>query len=98
MRKFDFGLYIRGKRIERRLSLIEASERIGKGKTWLSDLENNKITRPKMEDIERVSAAYGLNLDDTVVKAGRIPAGVYWKIVNNPEIINLVRELDVSEI
>lgn len=94
----SFGSYIKEARKQKGWILIEAAQKLGISKSLLSDFENNKVDRIKMDMLKTISINYGLPYDETVIMGGRIPEDVYYKIIRNPELVTLIREINVSEI
>jgi len=62
---------------------------------YLSDFENGRATKIKMDFIYEASALYGINPDELCIAAGRIPKDIFYKIVNNPHIFKDIRNLEV---
>lgn len=82
-------------RTARGWSLVEAGEKLGISKSQVHNLEQGYIARPKMELLEKIASVYGLPYDEVVIMGGRLPKDVYYKIVYNPELIKLIRDLKV---
>lgn len=77
------------------VTLKTASRSIGCSFQHLSKLENDKAFRPKIELLERMSAYYGVSPDTIIIEAGKVPQDVYWKIVNNPQLLTIIRNYEV---
>lgn len=63
---------------------------VGISNAYLSDLENGKALRPKIEIVSKLADYYGLDKDCLIILSGKIPQWAYWKIVKNPEILKLI--------
>lgn len=63
---------------------------VGISNAYLSDLENGKALRPKIEIVSKLADYYGLDKDSLIILSGKIPQWAYWKIVKNPEILKLI--------
>jgi transcriptional regulator with XRE-family HTH domain len=82
-------------RTYKKVSLRGAALHVGCSFMHLHHIEQGKITRPKMELLHNLADYYGINRDEVVIAARRIPDDVYWKIVNNPDLIVGIREFSV---
>ena len=89
----NFGELIKKSRKERRLSLKLAAQYMGICQSHLHYIECGKVTKPKMETLYRIISFYGLPVDGTCEMVKRIPMDVYYKIVNNPDLIPIIRNL-----
>ena len=83
------------KRKELDWTLSTASERTGISASYLSDIEHDRPVRMKMDTLQKISNAYGINYDEILVAAERIPPDVYWKIVRNPDLLSIIRSYEV---
>lgn len=61
----------------------------------LGKLENDKAFRPKIPLLQSICAYYDISPDILIPEAGKIPQDVYWKIVNNPKLLPIIRDLEV---
>lgn len=87
----DFSLYIKRKRLFNGWTLKDVSGMTGISVSHLHYLENGKIERPKMEVLKALSLIYSVDEDELVIMAGRIPTDLYKKIVNNRELLEVIR-------
>ena len=70
-----FGQRIRQARKSRRLSQRELAKRVGLDFTYLSKLENDRANYPPKEDaIRKLAESLGLDAEELVFLAGRIPS------------------------
>lgn len=86
-----FGEYMRKQRVAKDLTLREVSKETKIGVTLLHYIERGKIERPKMQDLKTLAAYYGLPEDDVILKGGRLPSEVYFRILKHPELINVIK-------
>jgi len=97
--KETFGEYIRQKRRKKDVTLIIAAAELGISTSQLHYIERgkaNEIVRPKMDILKKLAAYYGLPEDEVVIKGGRIPTDIYFKIVNNLELLNVIKNYEVK--
>lgn len=58
---------------------------------YLSFLETDRAFRPKLPLLYKLSSFYGFPSDTIITEAGKIPQDVYWLVVNNPELLQVIR-------
>ena len=68
-----FGGYLRQKREERELTLLDVAERLGISIAYLSRIERERENAPKDELIQKISAVLGLDADEAFAAARRLP-------------------------
>ena len=68
-----FGGYLRKKREERELTLVEVAERVGISVAYLSRIERERENAPKDELIQKVCKALDLDADEAFAAARRLP-------------------------
>lgn len=90
-----FSEMMRDGRDKMGLTLAEASSKIGISIGYLSDFENDRAERAKMEIIYNSANLYGINVDELCLAAGRIPKDIYYKIVKHPYLIGVIRKIEV---
>ncbi|MEX2462028.1 MAG: S24 family peptidase [Paenibacillaceae bacterium] len=76
----NFGEYLKLLRNERNLTLIALSELSGISIAQLSRIENGKRGMPKLETLNKLSSAFGINYDDLLEQAS------YLMLLGKPEI------------
>lgn len=91
----SFGDFIKKGREHLGVSLEKAAKEIGISPSYLSDFENNRATKIKMDFIYSMANFYGLNVDELCVSAGKIPKDIYYKISENPKMFDIIRSLKV---
>lgn len=84
-----------GLRKEKGVTLKTASRALHCTFQHLSKLERDVTFRPKIALLERMCAYYGVSQDVLIPEAGKIPQDVYWKIVNNPQLLPIIRNMEV---
>lgn len=76
-------------------TLSEACERIGISVTYLWELETGKRKRPKIGTLQKIADVYGVSPDVVIRSAEKIPPDVYWKIIHNPRLVEVIRNMEV---
>jgi len=74
------------------LTLSQVARRCECSFQYISNLENDKAFRPKIELLYKLAAYYDFPSDVLINEAGKIPQDVYWKIVNNPPLVQVIRD------
>ena len=90
-----FAETIKKHRKNRKLSINSAAKLIGIGASHLHYLESGATKKPKMETLYKIMVFYGLPVDETCREVQRIPMDVYYKIINNPDLVGIIRNLEV---
>ena len=91
----NFNEMIKNGRENLGVTLSEASQNFGMSIGYLSDFENGRVKKIKMDFIYACAEFYGLSADDLCIAANRIPKDIFYKIVNNPSIFSAIRNLKV---
>jgi transcriptional regulator with XRE-family HTH domain len=81
----------------RKLTVREASVISGVSFSTISKLERGIYSRPPIDMLERLAKLYNLDsneLDNLIILAGKIPPKVYFKIVENPFLLDVIRKID----
>ena len=68
-----FGGYLRQKREERELTLLDVAEQLGISVAYLSRIERERENAPKDELIQKISKVLGLDADEAFAAARRLP-------------------------
>lgn len=68
-----FGSYLRQKREEQELTLVELAEKLGISVAYLSRIERDRENAPKDELIQKICKALGLDCDEAYAEARRLP-------------------------
>jgi transcriptional regulator with XRE-family HTH domain len=86
-----FAELIKNRRLSGGFTLAKAAKQIGISIGYLNDLEQGRALRPKMKYIYAMAGLYGIDTDVLCVTAERVPQDVFYKIIKNPELIDLIR-------
>lgn len=73
------------------LKLVEVARRCDCSFQYISNLENDKAFRPKIELLYKLAAYYNFSSDVLISEAGKIPQDVYWRVINNSELLEIIR-------
>ena len=77
------------------VTLRIASNNIDISAGYLNDLEHDRASRPKIKYLVAAANFYGIDRDSLIISAGKIPPDVYFKIVNNPKLLEIIRNYEV---
>lgn len=88
-----FGDMIKKGRENLGVTLDVASTHFGISISYLSDFENDRATKIKMEFLYKAANFYGLNVDELCISAGKIPQDIFYKLTNNPRLFEAVRSI-----
>lgn len=61
---------------------------------YLSELENGKAKRPKIIILQKAAEILQTDPDVLIITAEKIPPDVYWKIVHNPQLLDIIRKFE----
>jgi transcriptional regulator with XRE-family HTH domain len=86
---------LRESRKNKKLTLKDVSRRCGVSVAYLAQLETDKAFRPKLELLYKLAIYYDIQSDVLINEARKIPEDVYWKIVNNPRLVEVIRSHEV---
>lgn len=84
---------LRSLRKSKGLTLQDVSRRCDVSIAYLAQLETDKAFRPKMALLYKLATYYDFPSDSLINEARKIPEDVYWKIVENPDLIPIIRNL-----
>jgi transcriptional regulator with XRE-family HTH domain len=82
-------------RKKRGITLKMGCERCGCSYQNLQKIEKGKITRPKISLLYKLAAFYQFPSDTLIIEARKIPEDVYWKIVDHPQLLKVIRDIKV---
>ena len=91
----ELGRTLRERRKELGLNLQDIEKTAHINFSNIAKLERAEVKRPKIDVLEKLSKRYSLDLDWLVVHANKIPKDVYWKIVENPKLVKIIREMEI---
>ncbi len=89
------GETLKNARVSKDLILQRVCDHAKISTAYLSDLENSKALRPKIEILQKIAAFLEIDTDALIICAEKIPPDVYWKIIRNPQLLNIIRNLPV---
>lgn len=88
-----FGELLREKRIEKGFSLRKFAELVGVSPTYLSQVEQGNVMPPTADRVKRMAELLGVNPDEWIALAGRVPEDLPGIIQKQPtEMPELLRE------
>jgi transcriptional regulator with XRE-family HTH domain len=88
-----FGTRIQQLRRDRRLTQRTVAEKLQIDFTYLSKLENNRGEPPGEETVRGLAKLYGVNAEELLALAGRIPAELKERAQGDVEFATLLRTL-----
>ena len=95
----SFGSFIRKKRLDLGFGQRELAKKIGIAASYLNDIEKEKRTAPKSNIIKKLSVLLKVNLNDlndlAGISKGEVPFDISEYIKNNPNLISLLRLLEI---
>ena len=100
-----FGEYMRAVRKAQKTTLRELAKAVNKTPTYISDIENGNNRPPDKELLDAILAALKVNefpslkgklYDLAALGRGDIPADVKSYVIENPELISILRSLQSS--
>lgn len=89
------GDMLHNARKDKGLRLHTVARECGISIAYLSMLENGEASRPKIKMLAAAAAILQVPSDDLIIAAEKIPSDVYWKIVHNPNLLEVIRNLEV---
>jgi len=88
-----FGELLREKRIEKGFSLRKFAELVGVSPTYLSQVEQGNVMPPTADRVKRMAELLGVNPDEWIALAGRVPEDLPGIIQKEPTAMpELLRE------
>ena len=86
-----FGQRIRELRHGKRLSQLQLADQVRIDVTYLSKIENGRVAPPAAHVIERMARSLGVEADELVLLAKRVPRGYAEQIQNDPLVADFLR-------
>lgn len=80
-----FGVRIRQLRKAHNLTLRELAEQVGINFTYLSKVENDRADPPAEATIRRLANALGVDADELILLAGKLPDAFKRDLLSRPE-------------
>ena len=88
-----FGSIIKRGREHLGISLEKASQQLNISPSYLSDFENERARKIKMDFLYQCAEFYGLNVDELCISANKIPKDIYFKVLEHPHLFEKIREI-----
>lgn len=86
-----FGKYLYELRMSKNITQRELAEKVGVDFTYISKVENGIVDPPSERTTMKMAEALGADVDEILVKAGRIPSDVQQYILENVEVLHFLR-------
>jgi len=78
-------------RYNKRVAINIAAKALKIAPSHLHVIETGKKPRPKMDIIYKIAEYYGVPLDKVCLSAERIPKDIFYKIIANQELLQIIR-------
>lgn len=82
---------VKQKRKELKMTIARSAELLGIAGSHLHGIESGKISRPKIEVLLKMGILYDIPSDEIIILARKIPSDVYFRITDNPQLLNIIR-------
>ena len=89
-RNSKFGAYVRRVREGRGIGLREMARKIGVSPTYVSMIERDEFPPPAENKIKAIAEVLGLNIDELLAIAGKIPSDLVQIIKKHPEEMAII--------
>lgn len=93
----QFGDKIRQLRLAKNLTLRQLAEKIGVDFTYVSKIENQKLSfgdYPSEDLIRKIAKALGADADELLILADKIPKQIRKRVKERPDAFRKIAELD----
>jgi len=91
----QLGKKLRESRESIGLSVRHVSKLLNASFGNVAKLERGEYSRPPIKMLQGMCEIYGLEADEIIVQAEKIPPDVYWRIIRNPSLLNVIRSYEV---
>lgn len=91
-KRAKFGAFIKSHRKKNKYALRDVGRLCNIDYSLLAKIEKGKEVKIRMEYIERLSILFAVDYDNLCAMIDRIPEDIFWKIVHNPELLNVIRD------
>ena len=81
----EFGKFIRKKRKDKNITLVQLAKKTGLSQPYLSQIENGKRDTSRVDIINKIASALEIDSTELMVKAGSVPGYAH-------EFENLIKE------
>jgi transcriptional regulator with XRE-family HTH domain len=89
------GALLRKSREKLDISVRHAANSSGASFSYIASVERGEVERPKIKILEHLADIYGIDKDTVIIMAGKIPSDVYWRIVHNPKLLPIIRDMKI---
>ncbi len=87
----SFGQKIRDLRLKKRLAQPELARSVDIHETYLSKIENGRVSPPAEDVIKRLASTLGVPFEDLMLEAPRIPSSYAEQIAGDPLVADFMR-------
>lgn len=95
-----FGQALKELRRSKDISQRELADRVGVDFSYISKVENDRMSPPAADTIERICEALEVSADDLLAMTGKVPSSIKEALGTNPEALGFMRqasEMELSE-
>lgn len=96
-----FGQRLRQLRLDKKVNQRDLASRVGIDFTYLSKLENGRMPPPATATIARLSKALGIDTDELMLLARKVPLDITPVITRSPVVpafLRSIKDFDDAEI
>lgn len=90
--KTTFGQKLRDKRRSANISQRELATKVGVDYTYISKLENDRLSPPSAETIEKIAEVLNISPEELLAYAKKIPTEVRDSLGTNPDAMKFMSE------
>lgn len=91
----EFGAFLLNKRKELGYSVRDVAKICGVPFGVYAAIERGEKAKIRMTMLDGLSTLYQVNNDDMCAMCERIPRPIFYKIVSNPKLIDIIRNIEV---
>ena len=94
----SFGQRLRELRLERRINQRDLANKVGIDFTYLSKIENNRMSPPAADTIVKLARALQADTDELLLLAHKVPSDIQPVITRSPTLPAFLRSIsDLNE-
>lgn len=94
----SFGKYLRDLRLAKDMSQRELATKVGRDFTYISKIENDVMDPPSEETLIKIAEALGVNSDELILAAKKLPKELENEIIQNQDISQFLRSVKSKDI